>query len=137
MKVWLWVLGCIGLLCGCRQKSLSVEYELVLDQNVVYAYDLQDEKMVQIRCDYPIETYEDIFDLYTVYQNYLPIGYGSLAAPNLELLDSFSEQDHIYYEVNAFILLMDYEKFQDLLAATNKLYGYGVPHFFLNGTELA
>lgn len=56
------------------ERSISVSYEAV-EEWKVYAIEEESKKIQEVYVDYAIEDAVDLFELYTIYQNYLPMGY--------------------------------------------------------------
>ncbi len=124
----------IILLSSCSPK---VEISSELGQMTeVYALSNDDNKIELVSVVYEISNEVDLFELYTIYQNYLPEGYHSCASPNMTLISSSIQQNNIYYEVDHFILSSSCETLQEILLDTGKLYGYDEVHFIYNQQEL-
>lgn len=122
------------LLVGCKSTvHVTCEREETIQ---VYAFTNDGEKLELVDIDYAIEDEVDLFELYTIYQNYLPQNYHSCASANMELLSSSVRQKVIFYEVDRFILNSPLEKLKGLLDATGKLYGYKEVHFIFNRQEI-
>ncbi len=122
------------LLVGCK-RTVHVTCEMK-NTIQVYAFTNVGNKLELVDIDYSLSDEVDLFELYTIYQNYLPQNYHSCAPANMELLSSSVRQKVIYYEVNRFILYSPLEKLKVLLDATGKLYGYKEVHFIFNQQEL-
>lgn len=137
MKMWWCYLLGLLVLTGCKNKEMKVEYQLIQPDTSVYAIDDVTEELVRVDIDFAIESKEDIFYLYTIYQNHLPVGVHSNGNGNIELIDCYEQDEEVYYVVNSFILLVDeLPVFQSLITKTNALYHYGPAHFILNGRKL-
>ncbi len=121
-------------LCSCK-SSVDVSFKEA-EVNKIYAiYDLTEE-LKEIELDYPIENEAELFHIYTIYQNHLPIGYSSPANPNVELVSSILKDGCISYYVNNFILLSDLETLHQALMLTGKQFGFKEIHIFLNEKKL-
>jgi len=109
----------IILLVGCRRYDYDYEYK---GQTKVYAYSLSDNEILLIDIDLEIKNEADVFNLYTINQNYLPVGYTSFCYTNLELISSSVTNKEIIYVVSDFIKLVDnLEVFKSLIYETNYL----------------
>ena len=109
--------------CG-KKKNTAVEYEFV-EGTKVYAYHLQSQKIEEVYVDFTIKTYTDVFQIYTIYQNYLPLNYESMGCSNVSLLSAKVEENMVYYEVDSFIYLTeDMDIFVSLLDYMNRDLGY-------------
>lgn len=119
MKKVVYILLLLFLLCSCKNKN--IEYEHKKSQEV-YAYNIVNNEIELVEIDYIINDYIDVFNLYTINQNNLPIGYCSLCYTNLELLSSSIDKNEIKYYVNIYIKLVDdLEIFKSLIIKTNLL----------------
>lgn len=124
-------------LFGCS-NDVSVFYELKEDNYYAYAVNIKTNEIKKVNIEFEINDYEDIFLLYTRYQNYFPIGYSVFSHCNISLIDTYIKDKDIYYIVDNYILLVEnIELFQELLTKTNAIYGYGKAHFINNGNILA
>ncbi len=115
----------ILLLSSCSsRKPKKAEFEYA-SETKVYAYSLKDKKINDIYIDYKIEDYQDVFELYTIHQNYLPLSYSSMGSSNVELIHAEVIDNIVYYEVDSFIsLVQDLDIFTLLLNKTNQELGY-------------
>lgn len=119
MKKLLLLFLFIILLVGCRRYDYDYEYK---GQTKVYAYSLSDNEILLIDIDLEIKNEADVFNLYTINQNYLPVGYTSFCYTNLELISSSVTNKEIIYVVSDFIKLVDnLEVFKSLIYETNYL----------------
>lgn len=126
----------VFFLSSCNH-NLKVSYELDESLTQVFALCEEDKVVKSIKIDYDIKTEEDVFLLYTIFQNNLPLGYVSPAHANITLLQCKIENDNIYYYVDSFIFLSsDISLFLEILTKTNQLYGYGTAHVFYNEREI-
>lgn len=112
-------------LSSCSESQpKTAEYE-VAEQNLVYAYSVEDEQIKDVYVDYAIQDYIDVFELYTIYQNYLPPAYTSMGTSNVALEKAEVIDNVVVYEVDSFIyLVQDLDVFASLLSKTNQLLGY-------------
>lgn len=127
------------LFCSsCTKSKIEVEYEIyVLDTNV-FALHEKTQEVVCVSIDYSITDPESIFQLYTVYQNHLPIGYSSPANPNISLLEVYEKNQEHYFVVDNYVLLVEnVSLFLEVLSKTSMENGYGKVHLILNGIELS
>ncbi len=124
------------LLTGCSQPEVTISCEKP-NMLKVYAYTNQTNELEEVLVDYTFTNEADLFNLYTVYQNYLPLGYHSSGSANVSLQDYYVENKVIYYVVDRYILLVDYNAFVSVLAATARLYDYQDVHILLEGKQLA
>lgn len=119
MKKLLLLFLFIILLVGCRRYDYDYEYK---GQTKVYAYSLSNNEILLIDIDLEIKNEADVFNLYTINQNYLPVGYTSFCYTNLELISSSVTNKEIIYVVSDFIKLVDnLEVFKSLIYETNYL----------------
>lgn len=123
------------LLTSCsRSVKVSVEEGTM---NKVYAVDNQSGQLIEVDVEYEIHNETDLFELYTIYQNQLPVGCHSLGTPNITLLEAYVEDDVIYYVVDRYIMQVPIEDFQRLLAKTASLYQYQDVHFILDQQQIS
>ena len=121
MKKLLLLFLFIILLVGCRRYDYDYDYEYK-GQTKVYAYSLSNNEILLIDIDLEIKNEADVFNLYTINQNYLPVGYTSFCYTNLELISSSVTNKEIIYVVSDFIKLVDnLEVFKSLIYETNYL----------------
>lgn len=116
-------------------KEITVSYELKKEYEV-YAINAQTLKKELVTVDYPINNGESIFLLYTIYQNYLPIGYYSNGSPNISLFKVEEKNSVLYYTVDKYIYLTDIFDFKSLLDMTVQLFAYQEVHFIINNMEI-
>ena len=112
------------LFVGCDKNE---DINIIIDEKEVYLYaiDYDDEKIKKISVNYEIKDYNDIFNIYTIYQNRLPIGYYVNANSNVTLLKSYVNDNNVYYVVDKYIYLTeDINLFVNILSLSNKLLGY-------------
>lgn len=111
-------------LTGCKPKS-EIDIEIVDKNNYVYAIDYKDKVIKKVFINYEINDYNDVFNLYTIYKNRLPLGYYSNSNSNVSLLKSYVLDNNVYYVVDKYIYLTDdIELFIEILTLSNKLLGY-------------
>ena len=118
------VLLLIFFLVGCNN---SLNQEFIIDENdyQCYALKIDDNNMELVKIDYILEDYVDVFNLYTIHQNYLPLGYYVNSSCNIGLIESYLLDNDVYYFVDVYIqLIEDFDTFLCLLNETNKLIGY-------------
>ncbi|MDE6241586.1 MAG: hypothetical protein K2M08_04075 [Anaeroplasmataceae bacterium] len=135
MKRLLLCIGLILLVCCSCKKNIEVSFEEI-DEISVYAIKESSQKLEEVIIEYKLENEEDLFVLYTRYQNTLPIGYVSPANPNITLLASEVKNKRVYYTVDNYILLSDIPVFHEALIQTGKLLGYQEIHIILNENQL-
>lgn len=124
MKKLVFLIFIILMLSACQNKNIEIEYEYD-NASLVYAYNIENKSIEKVYIDYEINDYIDVFNIYTIYQNYLPNHYGSMASANVKLLNSYVEDEIVYYDVDSYIYLSkDIEIFLNLLRAMNKQLGY-------------
>lgn len=127
MKLFLLVF--LLLLSGCS-RSVEVSYEegsLIS----VYALENKSNKSSLVSIEYTLENEYQLFDLYTIHQNYLPEGYHSPGSPNITLLEVYVDQQEIYYVVDRYILLVNLQELKELMSQTARLLDYQDVHFIL------
>lgn len=127
MKLFLLVF--LLLLSGCS-RSVEVSYEEG-SLTSVYALENKSNKVSLVSIEYTLENEYQLFDLYTIYQNYLPEGYHSPGSPNITLLEAYVAQQEIYYVVDRYILLINLQELKELMSQTAKLLNYQDVHFIL------
>ncbi|MDE5546988.1 MAG: hypothetical protein K2I88_05940 [Anaeroplasmataceae bacterium] len=135
MKRLLLCLVFILLVCSSCKKNIEVSFE-EMEEISVYAIQSSSQKLEEVIIEYKLENEEDLFVLYTRYQNTLPIGYVSPANPNITLLSSEVKNNIVYYTVDNYILLSDISTFHEVLIRTGKLLGYQEIHIILNENQL-
>ena len=102
------------MLSSCYTSSINYDTTR-LKGSKAYAYNIEDEIIELVNVELIINNPKDVFDLYTLNFNYLPIGYSSMA---INVLD-------VYYNVNEYIsLVYDFDIFYELIIKTNKLIGF-------------
>lgn len=100
---------------------MKIDYVIKGDSSV-YAYCIESKRIEEVYLNYEINNPLDIFELYTIYQNYLPIGYSSMISSNLNLIECSYNKNMVIYKVDN--LPNNYSIFYDLLLKQNKLLGY-------------
>lgn len=124
MKKLVFLILIILMLSACQNKDIEIQYEYD-NASLVYAYNIENKSIEKVYIDYEINDYIDVFNIYTIYQNYLPNHCGSMASGNVKLLNSYVENEIVYYDVDSYIYLSkDIEIFLNLLRAMNKQLGY-------------
>lgn len=118
------------LLSSCS-RSVEVSYEEG-KLTPVYAIENKSGNLCLVSIEYTIENEYHLFDLYTIYQNYLPEGYHSSGSPNVTLLNAYVQNQEIYYIVDRYILLGDIKALQEMMCKTAMLYDYKNVHFILD-----
>ena len=113
-------------LSGCKQQ-IAVSYENSMTYKV-YAVHEKKLQVEQVEIEYQITDIQSIFELYTIYQNHLPVGYFSPASPNIELLEYKQTNKDIYFTVNQFIYVSNISLFKEVLQKTSQIYGYEQIH---------
>ena len=114
----------IVILTGCEDKE-EIDIEIIEDGYSIYAIDYNDKQIKKVIVDHEINDYIDIFELYTIYQNRIPMGYYVDVNSNVSLINSYIKDNNIYYVVDKYIYLTkDINMFNDLLTMSNKLFGY-------------
>ena len=89
-----------GMLRACEKRPVSLD---TLEQAV-------DE------IEYEINDHIDVFNLYTRFQNNLPLDYVSCASANIELKSSYVKNNIVYYNVDDYIFMSkNYDIFLSLL----------------------
>lgn len=133
MKRWIMICLCVLFLCSCR-KSIEVSFEKQ-KETLIYAIEQDTNEIKQVSIDYNLTNDLELFYLYTIYQNCLPIGFVSPANPNVTLLSSVVKNHIVYYTVDNFILLSDIPKLHEVLVKTGKTLNYREIHIILNDNE--
>ena len=112
------------ILSSCYNSSINYDTTR-LKGSKAYAYNIEDEIIELVNVELIINDPKDVFDLYTLNFNYLPIGYSSMAINGLELYSYKIINDDVYYNVNEYIrLVYDFDIFYELIIKTNKLIGF-------------
>lgn len=135
MKRILCVLCFLLFLCTSCKKNVDVvfsNYEGIM----VYAIEEKTNQLKEIEIDYSISNEKELFYLYTIYQNQLPLGYSSPANPNITLNSAYRKENVVYYEVDNFILFSDLSVFQEVLEKTGKCLDISEVHIILNQKQL-
>ncbi len=122
MKRWIMILVCVLFLCSCR-RSIEVSFEKQ-EGTLIYAVEQNTNEIKEVSIDYNLTNDLDLFYLYTINQNYLPMGFMSPANPNVTLLSSVVKSNIVYYTVDNFILLSDIPKLHEVLVKTGKSLNY-------------
>lgn len=114
----------ILLLVGC-DKNNEINIEIIENNSYVYAIDYNDKIIKKIPIKFEIKDYNDLFYLYTIYQNRLPLGYYVDVNSNVALIKSYVEDNNVYYVVDKYInLTKNVNMFLEVLTLSNKLLGY-------------
>jgi hypothetical protein len=120
------------ILMGCSKKD-NIQIDIIEDVTYVYAINYKDDKIEKVVIDYEIKDYNDIFNIYTIYQNRLPLGYYVNANSNVTLLKSYVNDNNIYYVVDKYInLTEDIGLFIKILSLSNELLGYNKTFIICN-----
>ncbi len=123
-------------LVSCNKREYDVKYEIT-NESKIFAYNIETQKIEEAYTYFKIEEVEDVFLLYTKYQNYLPCGYSSMGSANVSLLKTEIKEEVVYYEVDNYIsLLEDKDIFLSLLIQTNQDLGYKNTIIIYNGKSL-
>ncbi|MDE6583781.1 MAG: hypothetical protein K2K15_00100 [Anaeroplasmataceae bacterium] len=121
---------------SCFLTSCKKQYEIHYEEGTlisVFAIQEKSNRIEELWIEYEILDEVDLFNLYTIHQNYLPIGYSSPVGPNVSLISSSVSNKKVSYYVDNFILLTeDLTAFQQLLQKTGKAFGYEEIHIFFN-----
>lgn len=128
------VLMLVLFLSSCS-NAVNVSYEKSLEYKA-YAFNEETSEIAEVYVEYVLEDAESIFYLYTIYQNYLPVGYYSAGNSNISLLETKVIGKEIYYYVDNYVLLSDITKFHTLLTKTAQIYDYKNVYLFLNNKAL-
>lgn len=125
------------LLTSCSKSIDKIEYELEQETDV-YAYNLETKQIEEVTIFYDVKSAIDVFELYTIYQNNLPLGYSSMASANVSLLEIKIEDNIVYYEVDNYVSLVeDLLIFSEILSQTNNNLGYEDTKIIYNGNLIA
>ena len=118
--------------------SSCSKVEMVLENAKLYpCYAVNVEGNYElIYVDYVILDEVDIFELFTIKQNNLPINFYSYGNGNITLERSVIINDCVYYYVDRFVFLSDVEMFKKQLELNVKLYNYSDVFLILNNEEL-
>ena len=129
---YLWLI-IILLLGSCQKPDI-----LVIKPTLYPCYGLNEKTRVLelIYVEYEIIDEQDIFKLFTNKQNHLPLGYISYGNGNIGLVSSEVIDNEIYYYVDRYIYLSDYDKFYNQMLMTAKLYNFTNIYIYLNGKKL-
>lgn len=107
---------------SCNSKNVEYEYE---EYTKVFAYNIISNTIEEVEIEYEINDYIDVFNLYTRFQNNLPLDYVSCASANIELKSSYVKNNIVYYNVDDYIFLSkNYDIFLSLLRKENRNLGY-------------
>lgn len=134
MKKLFLILILLFTLTGCKKKVEVFCEEGISSQ--VYAINNKNNQTELVYIEYDIQDEVDIFNLYTCYQNQLPLGYHSSGMANITLISSSVVNQVVYYEVDFFISLVALEEFHSLLTKTAALYDYSEIHIILDKQQL-
>ncbi|MDE6661139.1 MAG: hypothetical protein K2J93_04910 [Anaeroplasmataceae bacterium] len=135
MKRLFFCLCALMLVCCSCKKNVEVSFEVV-EEISVYAIKSSTNQLEEVVIEYTLDNEEDLFVLYTSFQNTLPVGYTSPANPNITLLASEVRNNVVYYTVDNYILLSDITAFHEALTKTGKLLDYKEIHIILNENQL-
>ncbi|MDE7161635.1 MAG: hypothetical protein K2N65_02625, partial [Anaeroplasmataceae bacterium] len=119
MKRIVILMSMLLIFCVSCKKQVDVTFAEG-EEILVYAIEEKTSKIKEIRVEYSIENEEDLFTMYTIYQNILPLGYSSPANPNVHLLEWKRTNKAVFYSVDNFILFSDLSAFQEVLLRTGK-----------------
>lgn len=125
------------LLTSCNHSNNEYSIE---ENNLtkVYAYSTRNEKIEEVYVEYEIKSHEDVFNLYTIHQNYLPLNYTSEGSGNVKLISSKIEDNIVYYEVDVFIKAVEnLDIFHKLLAQANADLGYSSVEIIYNNEKIS
>lgn len=132
MKKIFLLLAVISFFLTACKKQYEIHYETG-DLISVFAIEEKTNRIEELWIEYEILDEVDLFNLYTIHQNYLPIGYSSPVNPNVSLIYSSVSNKVVNYYVDNFILFTeDLTSFQELLKKTGKAFGYEEIHIFFN-----
>lgn len=124
-------------LTGCSNSKINDKY-MIGKEATIYAYNINNKEIEEVNIIYNIENVEDVFKLYTIYQNTLPLGYVSMSTCNVGLIDYKIEDNTCYYYVDKYISLVDdLEIFSSILKSTNRLLGYKETKIIYNDNIIA
>lgn len=130
------VIFLLFFLTSCTNQSS--EYILEAEElTKAYGYSKINYKIEEIYIEYELDDYIDVFNLYTIHQNYLPLNYVSKGSGNVGLLDSKVENNIVYYEVDAYINTVEnLDIFYELLTKTNMNLGYSSVQIIYNNEKI-
>lgn len=131
------VLIILLFLTGCNHSNNEYSIE---ENNLtkVYAFSTTNEKIEEVYVDYEIKSHEDVFNLYTIHQNYLPLNYTSEGSGNVKLISSKIEDNIVYYEVDVFIKKIEnIDIFHKLLVQANADLGYSSVEIIYNNEKIS
>lgn len=124
MKKVYFVILLVFFLIGCNSEN-EIEVDIVESNNYIYAIDYNNNQIKKVLIDYEIKDYNDIFLIYTIFKNKLPLGYYVNSNSNVTLLKSYILENNVYYIVDKYIYLTeDIGLFVEILTLSNKLLGY-------------
>lgn len=135
MKKILMAISLVLLMTSCTKK-VEVNY-VIASEITVYAVIENTKTIDEVSINYNIDSKEALFNLFTIHQNYFPIGYTTMASPNVSLLSSQIINNEIYYQVDDYIYFSDIELFSTILDKTSRLHGYSGAHILLNNKEIS
>ena len=135
MKRILCLFSILLFFCASCKKNVDVVFSNE-DGSIVYAIDETTNAVKEIEIEYTISDEKELFYLYTIYQNFFPLGYSSPANPNITLKDSYRRGKVVFYEVDNFILLCDISLFQEVLQKTGQCLSITEVHIILNQKQL-
>ena len=128
----------IFVLSSCNNSKISNNQIELASKADVYAYNMNKGIIEMVDIIYEINDVVDVFNLYTKYQNNLPIGYTSMGTCNVSLIDYKIDDNICYYYVDKYISLVDdISIFSELLSNTNALLGYKDTKFLYNDNIIA
>ena len=121
------------LLLGSCDKKKEIDIEINNYESYVYCIDYKDKEIKKVGINYIISDYNDVFNIYTIYQNRLPIGYYVDVNSNVGLIKSYEYDNDIYYVVDNYVsLTKDINTFVLLLTYSNSLLGYSKSFIIYN-----
>lgn len=123
----------IAILSSCK-KNIDISYKIE-EYSHIYLIN-SNQRIERIEIAYEIKDIIDIFNIYTCYQNNIPIGYFSPAHPNLKLLDYEINNRIIYSNVNEFIKQSDVNSLYNTLKLSLNEIGYQDIYIFFNNNRI-
>ena len=124
------------LLTSCSNNNSTEKYNLIQYIDV-HAFNIESDELEVVSIDYDINNPEDVFILYSIDQNYLPVGYTSECYANVCMLDYKIIHNDVYYIVDDYILnVSNLNKFNQLLSLGVKKLGYKNAYILYNNALL-
>ena len=137
MKIF-FILICIFSLTSCKKNPKTETEFYYAEMTKVYGYNIQTKQIEAFEMEYVIQDYIDVFSLYTIHQNYLPICYRSFGTANVGLIEAVVEDGVVGYHVDNYIYLTtDLDIFTSLLKKMNADLGYLDTKILLNDKQIA